>query len=212
MHSVPLLLLLVSPLGPRALAACTPTPSLSPSEPYRAVPDPYGAVSGALEAKLPRQHKDRARMDLEREYGRPPSPQEQFYADLGRPLPQRKEKGKRRTGSAGGDARQEHRNSPPVVELDFGMLSLLPPLPPSDSSDSRLTCGAAYTLGYNKGSKYDNGYGYLKAFDQTYDFGSLEELAAGMGHDPAYIWGARGTRKETEASGDRDDGALGRGE
>lgn len=68
-------------------------------------------------------------MDLEREYGRPPSPQEQFYVDLGRPLPQRKDKGKRRISGAGGDTRQEHRNSPPVVELDFGMLSFLPPFP-----------------------------------------------------------------------------------
>ena len=123
MHIIPLLLLLASSL----LAAHTLPPSLPPSEPYR-VTDPYGAVFSALEAKHAKLHKDRVRTDLEREYGRPPSPQEQFYADLGRPLPPRKDRAKHRTNNAGGDDRRELRYRPkpqerPVVELDFGVPS-----------------------------------------------------------------------------------------
>jgi hypothetical protein len=39
--------------------------------------------------------------------------------------------------------------------------------------------------GYNKGSKYDNGYGHLRAFDKSIlDVGAVEALAAGMAENP----------------------------
>jgi hypothetical protein len=40
-------------------------------------------------------------------------------------------------------------------------------------------------IGYNKGSKYDNGYGHLRAFDKSIlDAGAVGALAAGMAKDP----------------------------
>jgi hypothetical protein len=41
-----------------------------------------------------------------------------------------------------------------------------------------------YDIGYNKGSKYDNGYGHLRAYDNSLDIGVVEALAAGVADDP----------------------------
>ncbi|KAI5852390.1 hypothetical protein BZA05DRAFT_444919 [Tricharina praecox] len=38
-------------------------------------------------------------------------------------------------------------------------------------------------FGYNKGSKYDNRYGHLRAYDRTIDIEKLEEFAAGLAED-----------------------------
>jgi hypothetical protein len=43
-------------------------------------------------------------------------------------------------------------------------------------------------IGYNKGSKYDNGYGHLRAFDKgILDVGAIGALAAGMAEDDPEI-------------------------
>ncbi|KAA8910630.1 hypothetical protein FN846DRAFT_526904 [Sphaerosporella brunnea] len=39
-------------------------------------------------------------------------------------------------------------------------------------------------FGYNKGSKYDNGYGHLRAYNQHVDVGAIEAFAAGLAEDP----------------------------
>ena len=43
-------------------------------------------------------------------------------------------------------------------------------------------------LGYNKGCKYDNGYGRLRAYNNNFDIETVEELAVSLGENPNYLW------------------------
>jgi len=62
----------------------------------------------------------------------------------------------------------------PTVELGFGTFSRCTAL-----RGLVLTRGT----GYNKGSKYDNRYGHLRAYDRTIDIERLEDFAAGLADD-----------------------------
>ncbi|KAF8245748.1 hypothetical protein K440DRAFT_645578 [Wilcoxina mikolae CBS 423.85] len=148
--------------------------------PYRE--DLASTALDAFDAKVlpnPDGPKGEFRTQLELEHGKPQTDEERLYGELGRNTDRRPDHIARLAGAG----ERRHRVcdhyvggrckdvAGPTIELDFG---------------------------YNKGSKYDNGYGFLRSYDQC-GVETVEELAMGLGHDPGYIWGA-GREMEAEAA------------